>query len=134
MQQASDRGTMDIEVTLAKFNTKFIERQVAVLRHALAYPLMMIGKLAATARPPLRFCCQRTSVTVQVHQVVHKTRRHPEVARCLAVAVPFLNKRHNTFTQSHRMWSSHVHAPWLPKENHTSADLGILNRINRDVL
>jgi hypothetical protein len=71
---------MDSNPALTKLYAKLIKRQIPALGHTLMYPLMMVCKLAASARPPLPLCRQRTGLTVQDHQVIHKTRRHAEMS------------------------------------------------------
>jgi hypothetical protein len=118
---------MDRDPALHQFEAKLIKRQVAILGHALAQPVMMIAKFAATLRSALRPGVQRPCFTVQDHHVVHETWRHPEMARCLTVGMALFHKRNNPLTQRHWMWSAHLRSPSFRKENHKSTDLGILN-------
>jgi hypothetical protein len=98
---------------LTEFDAKLVERQIAVLDKALAYPLMMIRKLAAAGRPSLLLGLERSGLAMQDHQIVHASWRYPEMAGCLAVGMAFQNKRHNSLTQRHRMWFAHARAPRL---------------------
>ena len=102
MEKTADIGAMHDDAASGQFNAQFVQRQFAVLGQPLAHPVSMRIQLTATdmALPPRR---KRAGLSLQNHQVVHETRRHPEMASRLPMTVALFDKRHNTTTQRDRM-------------------------------
>ncbi|ACP25429.1 putative amino-terminus of transposase for insertion sequence for NGRIS-7a [Sinorhizobium fredii NGR234] len=102
VEKTANIGAVHDDAAPGEFQAQFVQRQVAILRQALADPLAMRVQLAATqmALPPWR---QRSGRAFELHQIVHETRRHPEVPGRGPMAVTVLDKRNDTTTQSKRM-------------------------------
>src|SRR4029453_14628579 len=102
MKKATDIGAMHDDAASGEFHAQFVQRQLAIRRHSLAHPIAMPIQLAAT-QMTLSSRRKRTSLTLQDHQIVYETRRHPEMPRSLPMAMAFLDKRNDTTTQGDRM-------------------------------
>jgi hypothetical protein len=125
---------MHLNAAPGQFAHQFIKRQFAVLFQPLLDPVLMRAKLGIRPAMALPFGRKRTGLALQDHHVIHKAYRNPETGCCSTVRVAFFNKPYNSLTQLNRMWLSHGDPPSMFKENHTTADLGILNQINPDLL
>ena len=62
----------------------------------------MRRELARPRRMGLPTRLKRTGLQAQLHQIVHKARRNPEVARRLPVPMTLVNIRSTTTTQLNR--------------------------------
>jgi len=78
-----------------QFCHDLVQRQVAPDRQPLPQPVAVRGELAL-GMVALRLRRKPAALALQDHHVVHKTRRHPEMPRRLAMPVPFLNKSDHT--------------------------------------
>jgi hypothetical protein len=116
-----------------QLDTQLVQRQIAILFQPLAHEAGVIGQLAAAHSMALSAWLERARLGAQLHQIVHKTRRHPEMPRRITVAVTLVNIRRNTLTQRHRMWLAHRGSPSTAM-NHQISKLGIPNPLNRDTL
>lgn len=92
-------------------HAQFVQRQFAVPLHALANKVGMRGKLACADAVALAAGRKRARFGLQLHQIVHKPRRHTKMTRRLAVAVAFLHKPNNATTQLDRMRLAHRGSP-----------------------
>jgi len=102
MQQAPDIGAVDADPTALQFDTQLIQRQFANLGKPLPDEFGMPCQLAHARRMALAARLQRARQSPQPHQIVHKTRRHPEMARRLPVTVAFIDIPSHTLTQCQR--------------------------------
>lgn len=101
VQQTADIRAMDRHPAPLQRNAQFVEGQLAVLLKARANEVGMPGKLAAAHAMTLPARLKRTGFGPQLHQIVYKARRDPEMTRRRPAAVPFLDKRNNTHAQFH---------------------------------
>lgn len=74
---------------------QLVERDLALCGDARLNPAGHAGQLAVATAIALRKRRQRSTHAPQLDQIVHEPGRHPEVARRLAVPVPFIDKRHH---------------------------------------
>jgi hypothetical protein len=125
---------MHLNASPGQFAHQFIKRQFAVLFQPLLDPALMRAKLGICPAMALPFGRKRTGLALQDHHVIHKAHRNPEMGRCSTVRVAFFNKTYNSLTQLNWMWLAHGDPPSILKENQRTADLGILNQINPDLL
>lgn len=102
MEKTADIGAVHEDAAASQFHAQLVQRQLAILRQALAHPCIMGIQFAATQMtlPPGR---KRSGRAFQDHQIVHKTRRYAEVPSRLSMAMALLDKRNNTHTQRNRM-------------------------------
>jgi hypothetical protein len=114
-KQTAHIRTVDRHAAPFQFQTEFIKRQIAVLLHALALKVGMPSKLAASGPMTLPARRERPRLRLQIHQIVHKTRRYPEMPGRRPVAVIFLHKRNNPASQLHRMRPAHRRSPFQPQ-------------------
>lgn len=102
MEKTADIGAMHDDAPPGEFHAQLVQRQLAIVCQALAHPVAMRIQFAATDMPlPSRR--KRAGVALQDHQIVHETRRHPEMARGLPMAMALFDKRENTTPQRNRM-------------------------------
>ena len=73
------------------FGDDLVQREVALDRQPLLQPAA-VGRQLALGMIALRLGEKTASLALQDHHVVHKTWRHPEVPRRLAMPVPLLDK------------------------------------------
>jgi hypothetical protein len=95
VKKAAHTGAVRDDAASGKFDAQLIQRQVAILRKALTYPDAMGIQLAASPAA-LSPGGKRSGLALQDHQIVHKTRRNPEMSRSLAMAAALFNKRNDT--------------------------------------
>ncbi|OWV98908.1 hypothetical protein ATY81_26560 [Rhizobium sp. R72] len=93
---------MHNDAALGKLEAQFVKRQITLLSHTFTEPRTLVAQLAAT-NMTLSSRRQRARLTLQDNKVIHKSRRHPEMTRRLAMGVPLFNERNNTGTQLDRM-------------------------------
>lgn len=79
MEQTSDIRAVDTHPASLQLDAKFIERQIAVLLDALAHKIGVRGKLATAKPVTLPACRKRARRGLQLHEIVHKPRRNPEM-------------------------------------------------------
>jgi hypothetical protein len=102
MQQAPDIGAVDADPAALQFDTQLVQRQFANLGKPLPNEFGMPRQLAPARRMALTARLQRARQPPQLHQIVHKTRRHPEMSRRFPVAMAFIDIRSHTLTQRQR--------------------------------
>jgi len=93
---------VDADSAALQFDTQLIQRQFADLGKPLPDECGMPRQLAHARRMALTARLQRARLPLQLHQIVHKTRRHPEMARRLPVTMAFIHIRSHTLTQRQR--------------------------------
>jgi hypothetical protein len=133
VQQTADIRAVDRHPTTFQRNAQLVEGHVAVRLNLDADEVGMRAKLAPTHPMALRARLNRTRLGPQLHQIVHKARRHPEMPRCLTVAVAFIHKRCDAHPNIHRKWLAHRGSPSATM-NHQTDNSGIPNPFNRDTL
>lgn len=102
VQKTADIRAVDAHPTPFQLDAKFIKGQVAILLQPGGEEVGMGGKLATTHAMTLSARRQRARLRFQLHQIVHKAWRDPEMPRGLPTAMPFLHKRNHTHPQFHR--------------------------------
>jgi hypothetical protein len=133
VQQTADIRAVDRHPTTLQCNTQLVEGHVAILLNLDADEVVMRGKLAPTHPMALPARLNRTRLGPQLHQIIHKARRNPEMPRRLTVAVAFIHKRYDAHPKLHRKWLAHRGSPSTTM-NHQTSNSGIPNPLNRDTL
>jgi hypothetical protein len=133
MQQTTDIRAVDRHPTPFQCNTQLVEGHFTVLLDPSADEGDMCRKLAPALPMALPARLERTRLSPQLHQIVHKPRRYPEMPRCLAVAVAFIHKRNHPHAKFQRKWLAHRGSPSTTM-NHQTLTSGTPNPLSRDTL
>ena len=121
-------------VNRRQLDHNLVQRQVALLYQPRLHPILIWGELAS-ASPTPRLDLQAPVLSLQDPHVVHKARRNPEVTRSLPMAVTLFDKINDPTAYLNRMGFDHSKPLHLAESaNHKPANMGILNRCERDVL
>ena len=92
VQPSADRTAMHRHaMNRGQLGYDLVQRQVTLDRHPIPKPAA-VGRQLALGMIALRLGEKTASLALQDHHVVHKTWRHPEVPRRLAMPVPLLDK------------------------------------------
>ena len=111
-----------------------VQRRVTLLHQPRLHPILAWGELAS-ASPTPRLDFQAPVLALQDHHVVHKARRNPDVTRSLPMAVTLFDNSNDTTADLNRMCFDHSQPLHLAGSGkHKPANMGILNRCERDVL
>jgi hypothetical protein len=111
-----------------------VQRQVPLGRQPIPHPVRVPGQLAL-GMVALGFRHKATCLALQDHHVVHKAWRHTKMPRRLTMPMPLLDKGDDPAPQLDRMWLTHHEPPYLAGSgNHKPNNLGILNRMDNDML
>lgn len=111
VEKAAHIRAVDRHAAPLQLYAQLVQRHFAVLRQPLTNEVGMRGKLACPRAMPLPARRKRARFGLQLHHIVHKARRHPEMPGRLAVTIAFLHKRNNPTTQLHRMRFAHRGSP-----------------------
>ena len=74
-----------------KFGNQVIQRQIAMFTHSLLKPAPSSSMHAVTATIALRPVCKRSSLPLQLDQVIHEPDRDPEMRSSRTAAVTLLD-------------------------------------------
>ena len=108
---------MDVDAMgLGQFHGQLIERDLALLGDAGLDPAGHARQLAVPTAVALRPRIQRSGFPPQLDQIVHKSRRHPEMPGCFSMPVTLIDKRGDTLAQLYWMWLAQLRPPYLPQQ------------------
>ncbi|WP_273795204.1 transposase [Brucella intermedia] len=90
VEKPPDAGTIDDYTTTGQFQAKHIQRSLAIAHHPLLQPITMGREFAASSTMPLTTRRKRTVLAFEDQQIVHETRRYPEMPGSFTMALTFL--------------------------------------------
>ncbi len=98
-QHPPDSAPMNLDaMSIGQFRNQFVERDLALGGNAALDPAGHACQFAMPAAIALRPRRQRPGLAPQLDQIIHEPRRNPEVPRCLAVTMTFINKGNDALT------------------------------------
>lgn len=90
-------------VIIANFHNKVIQREVGLGHHPCRDPVPQTAQLAMPTAVALSARLQPACLALQDDHFIHELHRNPEPRSGSAVRIPFLHKRDNPLSKSHRM-------------------------------
>ncbi len=83
---------------LGQFRHQLVKRNLTLFSDTALDPAGHARQFAVPAAIALATRCQRPRFAAQLDQIVHKSRRNPEMPRRLTVTVPLIDERDNALS------------------------------------